>query len=327
MRKELVYIILVNWNRWRDTIECLNSLKKLTYSNFKIVVIDNGSTDKSVVKLKKYSSLIKLILLGKNYGFSYANNIGIRWAIKNNAKYVLLLNNDTIVSPDLIDILVKSMHKYPSAGALGVKVYYYDQPDVLWFAGSFIDRYGEFPTHIGLGEVDKGQYDKICDIPFINGSAFFAKAEAIKKIGLLDERYFYMYEDADWTSRFLKAKYRCLYVPQAKIWHKVHSATGGKTPCWWYFDARSRLLWNKSYNPQRSFIRIVSPCLTSIIEDIRISILTKDPKYWLECWKKAFINWLARLIGIKDYLCGYYAECPKIVKNLCWLPLVFLLPQ
>src|SRR3989344_3899986 len=114
MRKELVYIILVNWNRWRDTIECLNSLKKLTYSNFKIVVIDNGSTDKSVVKLKKYSSLIKLILLGKNYGFSYANNIGIRWAIKNNAKYVLLLNNDTIVSPDLIDILVKSMHKYQS---------------------------------------------------------------------------------------------------------------------------------------------------------------------------------------------------------------------
>lgn len=316
MIKELVYIILVNWNGWKDTIECINSLKKLSYSNFKVIVIDNGSRDESRVRLKKYSSFIKLIHLDKNYGFSYANNVGIRWAIKNNAKYVLLLNNDTVVSPDLVEVLVKTMHKYTRVGALGVKVYYYNQPDVLWFAGSYIDRYGEFPTHIGLGEKDKGQYDKICDIPFINGSAFFAKVEAVSKIGLLDERYFYMYEDADWTSRFLKAKYRCLYVPVAKIWHKVHRATYGRTPSWWYFEARNRLLWTKLNFPEKKLFNKIKPYLFSIIGSIWIPITTRHPRYWFKLCRKGFANWLAEIFGIIDFLRGYYGECPNFVRKL-----------
>lgn len=315
MKQESVYIIIVNWNGWNDTLECLESLEKLLYHYNHVVVVDNGSTDESLEKLKKAPQKFKLISLKKNYGFAYANNIGIRLAVKNNAKYVFLLNNDTIVARDIIDVLVENMGKYKDAGALGVKVYYYSKPQVFWFAGSFVDREGEFPTHIGLGEKDHGQYDKIQNIPFVNGSAFFARVSAIQKIGLLDERYFHMYEDGDWSTRFIRANYSCLYIPKAKIWHKVHQSTGGQTSTWWYFDARNRLLWTKLNHPEKNLFNTAKPYFFSIINDMKLTMTTSHPKYWPKLLKKIFFEWIAKIIGIFDYLRGYYGDCPRFISR------------
>lgn len=339
----LVYIVIVNWNGWRDTIECIDSLRKLTYSKYRVVVVDNGSTDESISELQTYP-YINLITTGKNLGFSGGNNVGIRWAMEQEVEFILLLNNDTVVAPDLLDAFVEVANRHPHVGAMAAKIYYFDQPEVLWFAGGKVTNHLDCPGHLGGGEKDQGQYDQICDTLFINGSAFFARAKAISDVGLLDERYFYTFEDADWTMRFLQAGYRCLYVPQAKIWHKAHRATGGRTPCWWYYYERSRLLWLRTHFPEISLGTALKSSLVSIALEVLASVRTckrritsrpcgrfsaEEHKFiflqpvsisrlgrWLNSWRRWVTKWVAILTGIVDYLRGHYGECPLFVRRL-----------
>jgi GT2 family glycosyltransferase len=312
----LIYIIIVNWNGWKDTIECINSIKQLAYTNYRIIIIDNYSTDESLKQLSVLKSDIKLMELEKNMGFAGANNLGIQYAVKNKAEYILLLNNDTIISSGLLTEFVNIMNKYPNAGALAAKVYYYDNPKKIWFAGGKIRKESEFPIHLGFDETDTGQFNTIVDTPFINGSAFFIRADIIKKVGLLDERYFYMYEDADWTTRILNAGYKCLFVPKAIIWHKVHRSTNGRSALWWYYDARNSLLWSKKFFPKKTTFTIILPIITSLFEDYIHIIVIQPPKLWIENWKKVTVNWIAKLYGIIDYFRGQIGECPDFINKL-----------
>lgn len=317
VKNGLVYIVIINWNGWRDTMQCIDSLRKLTYPLYRVVVIDNGSTDESVSKLQACVPYIDLIKTGKNLGFSGGNNVGIRWAIEQKASYVLLLNNDTVVAPDLLDAFVKVADTHPDVAAMAPKIYYFDQPDLLWFAGGKAHNRLDSPDHLGGGEKDKGQYDQVCDTPFINGCAFFARTKTIADIGLLDERYFYMFEDTDWTMRFLQAGYRCLYVPQARLWHKAHGATGGeRTPCWCYFYERNRLLWLKTHFSKIGLGTVLRSVLISVAREIGIPINMRRPHIRLgRCWRGC-LNGIAMLIGVVDYLRGYCGECPPYVRCL-----------
>lgn len=241
MSSPLVYIIILNWNRKYDTLECLESLQYINYPNYKIIVVDNGSIDGSPQVIREKFPNITLIENKKNLGFAEGNNIAIKSALQEGADYVLLLNNDTIVDRNFLIQLVKVAESDPEIGICGPKIYHYDFPNKIWFAGGLIK--GGTTLHIGGGKDDKGQFDKISVVDYITGCAMLVKRKVFEKVGLLDPDYFCMFEDADLCLRNRRAGFKAVYVPNARVWHKISSSFGGFfSPYWAYYMGRSNIL-------------------------------------------------------------------------------------
>ena len=213
-------IVILNWNGYEVTRECLASLSKIDYPNCEVVLVDNGSADGSPDRLAAEFTEITVIRNHKNLGFTGGNNVGIRRALEQNADYVLLLNNDTVVAPNFLSELIRAGESDQRVGLLNPKILYFEPSDRLWYAGGSFNIWKGIASHRGSRELDRGRYDTPEEVTFITGCAFLIKTEVIRKIGLLDECFFYSCEDTDWTIRSLKAGYKALYVPSAVLWHK-----------------------------------------------------------------------------------------------------------
>lgn len=242
----MIYIIILNWNGKDDTIECLGSVYLINYPDYKVVVVDNGSIDGSVAAIKEKFPEVIIIETGENLGFAAGNNVGIEYAVSQGANYVFLLNNDTIVDPQVLTTLIAASEKYPNAGILGSKIYYYQEPKKIWFAGAkWLSDRAMF-VHLGIGQIDNGRdWEEIQETEYICGCAFFVKAEVIKKVGMFEPKYFLTWEESDWCYRAKKAGYQCLFVPSSKVWHKISASFEGgfQSPHYQYFWSRNRLLW------------------------------------------------------------------------------------
>lgn len=225
LRQPRVSIIILNWNSYEVTLDCLLSLRKIDYPNFEIVLVDNGSVDGSAEKLLANAPEIRLIRNATNLGFAGGCNVGIRDALHRGTDYVLLLNNDTIVAPDFLSQMVSFTESDEKIGAVSPKVLFFDHPDRLNYAGGEQRPWRLFPKVFGLRQLDDGRYDKIREVSLLTGCAFLIKAEVVSKIGVMEEIYFHFYEDIEWSLRVLKAGYKTFYVPAAKIWHKEHYVT------------------------------------------------------------------------------------------------------
>lgn len=215
-----VSVIVLNWNGLDLTKECLDSLQKVSYPNLEVILVDNGSLDGSQGYFRENYPWVRLIENSRNLGFAGGNNVGMRSALKGDVDYILLLNNDTVVDPRFIDELVEKGESRADIGVLCPKIYYYDDPDIIWYAGGSISLLRGASRHFGFREIDMGQHDTPREVNFVTGCAFFIKRAVIEKIGLLDEAFFIYSEDADWSTRAVKAGYRCWYVPASRIWHK-----------------------------------------------------------------------------------------------------------
>jgi GT2 family glycosyltransferase len=215
-----VSIITLTWNSYEVTRDCLLTLKKLDYPNFEIIVVDNGSTDGSQEQLDRDFPEVRHLRNRTNLGFSGGNNVAIRDALARNADYLLLLNNDTIVSPTFLRELVQVAESDEKIGLLNPKIYYFEPPDRIWYAGGLRKPWRVFPKHLGLHKRDDGSYNETREVTFITGCALLVKAAVVRKIGLLDEIFFLGFEDADWSVRALQAGFKGVYVPAAVIWHR-----------------------------------------------------------------------------------------------------------
>lgn len=225
----LIYIILINWNGKADTLACLASLQKITYPNYKIIVVDNASADGSVEAITAQYPTIEIIRNEKNERFAHANNQGIALALQNNAVFILLLNNDTVVDPAFLDFMVERARREENIGMVGAKIYYADQPNVLWYAGGEISLRKGLIAHIGIREIDSGQFDQGGETGYITGCCLLASRNCIETIGVLDESYFIYTEDADWCWRAKINGFKIWFEPRAKIWHKISSSSGGQS--------------------------------------------------------------------------------------------------
>ena len=136
MKNPEIFIVILNWNGKSDTLVCLTSLQSLQYSQYKIIIIDNGSTDDSVHEIRALYPEMTVIETGQNLGYAEGNNVGIRYALEQDAEFILLLNNDTTVAPDLLDQLVNAATQNSNAGVFGATLFYMDKPDTVWFAGA-----------------------------------------------------------------------------------------------------------------------------------------------------------------------------------------------
>ena len=281
MKNPKVTIVIVNWNGWEDTVECLESLYRIDYPNYEIIIVDNHSQDDSVKRIKDYSKGKELIIIEneENYGFAEGNNIGIQYALKNlNPKYILLLNNDTVVDVDFLKELINAGEKNTHIGILGPKIYYYIKPNVIWSAGCKISLKFARGIQIGSGEVDKSQYDDPKEVEYVSGSAFLIKTGVIDDIGLMDKKYFLYFEESDWTLRANQAGFKSLYVPTAKIWHKISRSGGGiSKPTGLYYITRNRWIFMKNWASKVDYwIFIVYQVVGAIIFPVILTVYYRN---------------------------------------------------
>jgi GT2 family glycosyltransferase len=287
-----ISIIILNWNNWSDTLDCLDSVHQITYPRYHVIIIDNGSTDGSLEKIRAYyakeSSVdlisgsdyaeagpactsgrsddaakpdcnpigndgcerreVTLIRNEENRGYAEGNNVGIQSALKRGSDAVLLLNNDTVVDPGLLTEMVKAMSEHPRAGFFGPKIYYCEKDgrnDVINCAGGMLGTYTGMEHPIGKGEIDVGQYNVTREVNYVEGSCLLATAHVIDAIGSLDPTFFAYWEDIDWCARGRHAGYTSIYVPSARIWHKISASSVNKANI--YFIARNRIWFMKKH--------------------------------------------------------------------------------
>lgn len=222
-----VFIVIVNWNGREVTLDCLRSLKKLTYREFTIIVVDNASSDGSVESLRSKFPDIIVLEQSNNLRFAGGNNVGIKYAMGHGAEAVLLLNNDTTVHPEFLTHLVERLEGDPATGMVAPKIYYHDDKNRIWFAGGEISFWTGTMKHTGIRKTDHGQLDQHRKIDYATGCCVLVRSSVIEKVGMLDESYFIYTEDADWSMRVSDAGYSILYEPAAKVWHKLSVSAGG----------------------------------------------------------------------------------------------------
>ncbi len=235
--KPEISIVLLNVNQHKITIDCIKSLRDNDYTNFEIVLVDNGSTDESVkifYSLIQEFSNLKLIENRENLGFAEGNNVGIRNCDGN---YILLLNNDTIVKKNFLSSMIEATKKFPKAGAFGPKMYFWDKRSEIWHIGGEITMFLNFVT---TPLKYKDIYKKVS---WLSGCALMMKKETIQKVGLLNESFFIYLEDVEWSIRATKAGYDLIYVPDAELWHigSISSKKIGGTPFFIYLGYRNKL--------------------------------------------------------------------------------------
>ncbi len=289
MKTTLIYIILLNWDGYQDTIECVESCCKLSYPNFRILIIDNGSTDNSEAILRERFPEIELIQTGANLGFAGGNNVGIRYAIEHGADYIWLLNNDTVVAAEALSALVQVAEGDKTVGMVGSKIVYYANPRLLWYAGAVLDPDRPYLLHHrGLNEDDRGQFDAACETGYITGCSLLARREMMDIIGLLDDGLFLYFEDADWSARAREKGWKLSYCPASLVHHKVSLSVGGaSSPILLYYTARNRLYFIKRNFPDKF--------LGTLLYDFFEHVLVNIKKCRFACAWKA-------LRGIMDFM-------------------------
>ncbi|MBC8263825.1 MAG: glycosyltransferase family 2 protein [Anaerolineales bacterium] len=224
----LVYIMLLNWNDAENTLACLCSVYQLDYLNLRVLVVDNGSTDGSDQVVCKTFPQIEFIANGRNLGFAGGANVGLDYARRQGPAYVFFINNDTILDRSLLKELIQVAEAHPRAGLLAPKIYYYDDPTLIWAAGA---RFAPLPPRvkmIGLGKRDHPRYDVLRRLDYATGCALLIRREVLETVGVFDPIYWPIYhEDYDYCARVAKGGWEIWYVPTARMWHKVSRSQRG----------------------------------------------------------------------------------------------------
>jgi GT2 family glycosyltransferase len=205
-----VSIIILNWNGWEDTIECLESLYQM---GWKEKELENMPSNRKLILIKNE----------KNYGFAKGNNIGMRYALSSRTDYILILNNDIVVAPDFLTELIEVTEKDAQIGIAGPTCYYYDWPGVIWATGVRISWWtGRMRDIVGQGKQDKGQYQGIMEVDGVTGCAMLIRRQVLDKISLFDPRFPFGNEDYEFCIRARRrGQFKVIYIPNSKIWHKV----------------------------------------------------------------------------------------------------------
>jgi GT2 family glycosyltransferase len=275
-----VAVIILTYNNLQMTRELLLDVAKLDVTNLsaKCIVVDNGSTDGTEADLKDYklkNMEYKFIRNLVNVGFAGGNNVGIKHALKDNSDYVLVMNNDLILPKDLITKLVRFMESDLEVGVASPKIYFAkgyefhknrykdrEKGKVIWFAGGLIDKNNVYTSHRGVDEVDIGQFDEIKETDLASGACMIVRNKVFSDIGLLDERLFLYWDDADFSERARRAGYKVKYYPEAHVWHKVSISTGGSGGSSNdYFLTRNRFYYSMHYSSIRTKLAVIKDTL------------------------------------------------------------------
>ncbi|NMB87747.1 MAG: glycosyltransferase family 2 protein [Chloroflexi bacterium] len=299
-----VAIIILNWNGKADTLACLESVFQMDYPAYRVLVVDNGSTDGSGKLIRERFPAVRLIENGANLGFVGGNNVALQEVLADGDEYALLLNNDTEVAPGFLAPMVAALEADPQAGIAGPTICYYNEPGIIWSAGGSIDWKKGITRMIGLDEANTGQYGTAPgEVDFVTGCALLIKTRVVRQIGGLEEKFFAYYEETEWCVRARNAGYHCLFVPQALIWHKITRVAREASPQVHYYMTRNRLL----------FIRLarmgLAPLLRTLFLDYGRTLVSWTFK---KRWRSKRPQRRAMILAIKDYCTGHFGKVDMI---------------
>lgn len=327
-----VAIVIVNWNGKKDTLECLESVRRIEYPCPEVIVVDNGSSDNSIEAIRERFPDVVLLESEKNLGTAGGRNIGIKYALQAGVDYVLFLDNDTILDPKLITNFIEATDIVEGHGIFGAKIYYFDEPNKIWYAGGKWDDHGFL--HLGMGEIDNGaRFNSMEETAYTCGCAMFMGKEVLEKIGFFDENYFAYFEESDFCYRARAAGFSSYLVPSAKVWHKVSSSTGGKaSPFFYYYLNRNILLWAERHLSLSDKIRVYRDVLDKLVQamlppGIGSAMTGERGKFpgafefsrnYIEACRKKYNDPAikAKLIGVRDYLLRRFGNCPDSIRSL-----------
>lgn len=305
MSSHQVATIIVNWNKKDDTLACLRSLREQEAVKVKVILVDNGSVDDSVLNVSDQFPDAAVIENGDNLGYAEGNNVGIRYALDQGFQYIMVLNNDTILAPQCISRLLEDLELHPDAAAAGPKSFYFETPEMIYFAGGQITRDGR-TLHIGIGTQDGPKYNFPCDTEWLTGCAILFRSRSLREVGLFEPKYYLLYEDADWSLRARRRGCRLRFVPGATLWHKT-SPSFGKTwsPHYLYYYTRNNFLWI-----ERNFSLQQKPWLyySALKRAFNIAVLQKkevsptDKQLIRRSVWKGIIDYVFRCFGQQSYL-------------------------
>ena len=227
--------VVLSWNAaalTRDTLASLAACRIPADWRLRTMVVDNASSDGSPQMVHDEFPDVEIVALAENRRFAGGNNAGIERALAAGADGVMLLNNDVAAYPGLIEKLLAALAEEPRAGAASPLIYFAPPTDRIWFAGGRCRPWLAHSSHRAIRERDRGQFRSIEETGYLTGCCLLATAEAWREVGLLDERYFIYAEDADWCLRARAAGYKLLFVPTARLWHRVSASSGGAMNAW-----------------------------------------------------------------------------------------------
>ena len=247
MKPPLVVTVILNTNRKEDTLAVLGTLSRSDYPNTQVIVLDNASIDGSSDAIQAAFPDVSVLPLERNLGYAGNNNVGIDEALKRNADWVFVLNEDTLLAPDCISHLIEAGSSQEGVGVVGPMVYHNNEPDVIQSAGGRMDSYWR-SWHMGQNEPDRGQFSTPRLVDWISGCAIMVRREVIEHVGALDARFFYYWEETEWCVRASRHGWKILHVPQAKLWHKGVQRDYTPSPNVTYYSTRNRFLLLAKHN-------------------------------------------------------------------------------
>ncbi len=294
-KNPLVYCVVLNWNGCEETILCIKSLQASSYDNFKVLIVDNASSDNSVEIFANTFPSIPILHNNYNAGYSGGNNLGIKWAIANKADFVLILNNDVTVDKYLISELLACIQKDQNVGVVTCKVYYKDEPERLYSGAGKIIRWK--CTGVNRGSIFGRNYqhntERLAD--YICGALFLTRADVYKTLGLLDEKFFMYFEDLEFSMR-VSSKYLIAYTPKAIAYHKSGGGTrwSNYSEIYLYYQTRNRfLVFEKEPICYRIYVMIFTIFITAAKSAVILTSIFRGNK---QIWKQLSALWK----GLKD---------------------------
>lgn len=267
--------VILNWNGWRDTIECLESLLTSLPADVAVIVCDNASSDGSVERIRAWvvehaaqwgptmltrddavageiaqAGRVHIVENGANLGFAAGNNSGVRLAMNNpSCRYVWILNNDTTVDSGTLPAAVARMEADDSIGICGsTLVYYHDRDSIQAFGGAVYSRWTGRSRHLGAfarrTEVPRDPSEVEAQMSYVVGASMLVRREFIERVGYMREDYFLYCEEIDWASRG-RENFRLGYAPESIVWHKegatIGTSAGGGSPLSLFYLFRNRM--------------------------------------------------------------------------------------
>lgn len=289
----LVISVILNTNRRDDTLECLDSLQRNSYPSHRVILLDNHSTDGSVVAIRESYPEVQIIELVENLGYAGNNNVGIEEALRDGADWVLILNEDTILDPNCLTELVKVGEGDPQIGVVGPMVYHHSEPSVIQSAGGILGKYWQ-SQHLGKNEDDRGQFRTPHPVEWISGCAILVRRAAIEQSGMLDASFFIYWEETEWCIRIARAGWKIIHVPGAKLWHKGVQREYQPKPSFTYYGTRNHLLTLSKHKAP------FNVCLYNWFQIFRTLVSWSIKPKWKDRRQHRNAMWLGVLDFLKD---------------------------
>ncbi len=312
-----VAIIILNWNNPDDTLACLRSVMALDYPAAcrNVIVVDNGSTDDSVVRIRRMHPDILLIATNANLGYAGGNNVGVRHALEQGAEFLCILNNDVVVEPGALELMLAAIQARPDVGIVTPLVAERTHDgDRVWALGAAVDHSTAAVTRLRAGEAAAAWREAApYEVEVASGAAMLIHRRVFEQVGLLDEAFFLYYEEVDWCLAVRRAGFRILATPAAVVWHKVSASLNRHSPVIDYYMTRNHLrLIQRNWRGWRRWCLWSRSLGRQLLAIAAFTVKSQDGA------RTPHRN--ARLLALRDALSGRWGAIGADVTQVCFPP-------